>query len=242
VPDARRPDLPPSLAAFARATDRFRRPLAVTLAAVIAASSPAAALAEGDPASDINDGGAQQGALAPQTSGSSGGSVDPATSPGAITPIPQPAPAATPAPAPAPTPPPAPAPPPPPPPAPPPPPVQAAAPAPPPEPTVVASTPQRDTGVKPHPAPAPVGVAPQAPVPAPAPVVAPQPREVVAVAESHATGSVTVRQGDSLWSIAQDRLGSDASPQTVLTEVDRLWSLNGLQDPDVILAGQHLQT
>ena len=29
MPDARRPDLPPSLAAFARATDRLRRPLAV---------------------------------------------------------------------------------------------------------------------------------------------------------------------------------------------------------------------
>jgi LysM repeat protein len=53
---------------------------------------------------------------------------------------------------------------------------------------------------------------------------------------------VKVREGDSLWSIAQDRLGSDASPEKVLREVDRLWSLNGLQDPDVILAGQHLRT
>jgi nucleoid-associated protein YgaU len=107
----------------------------------------------------------------------------------------------------------------------------------------VASTPQRDTGVK---APAPVAVEPQAPVaapaPEPAPVVAPPPREVVAAAESHATGSVKVQQGDSLWSIAQDRLGADATPQKVLREVDRLWSLNDLQDPDVIYAGQHLRT
>jgi LysM repeat protein len=53
---------------------------------------------------------------------------------------------------------------------------------------------------------------------------------------------VLVRPGDSLWSIAQDRLGHDASPQQVLREVDRLWSLNDLADPDVILAGQHLRT
>jgi len=105
---------------------------------------------------------------------------------------------------------------------------------------VVASKPQRETGVKPQPAP--VAVAPQAPAPEPVPVVAPQPREVVAVAQSHATGSVKVQQGDSLWSIAQDRLGAGATPQKVLKEVDRLWSLNDLQDPDVIYAGQHLRT
>jgi nucleoid-associated protein YgaU len=106
---------------------------------------------------------------------------------------------------------------------------------------VVASRPQRDTGVKPQPAP--VAVAPQAPpAPEPAPVVAPQPREVVAVAQSHSDGSLRVDAGDTLWSIAQDRLGSEATPQKVLKEVDRLWSLNGLQDPDVIYAGQHLRT
>ena len=229
----------------------------MTLAAVVAASSPAAALAqEGDP--NVVDNPNEPQAVLPGQTPSSTGSVDPGTPDGQVTPA-QPAPTptppapVTPAPAPvapAPTPPPAPAPPPPPPPEPvpapppppPPPPVQVAAPTPPPEPIVVASKPQRDTGVKPQPAPAPVAVAPQAPAPPPAPVLAPQPREVVAVAESHATGSVKVRQGDSLWSIAQDRLGSDASPKTVLAEVDRLWSLNGLQDPDVILAGQHLRT
>jgi hypothetical protein len=226
----------------------------VTLAAVVAATSPAAALAqEGDP-NAVDNPNQPQAVLPDQTSSSSGGSQDPTAGPEVTPQPPAPAPAAPappapapPAPAPAPPPPPPPAPPPPPPepaPAPPPPPlpVQAAAPAPLPEPTVVASRPQRDTGVKPAPAPAPVAVAPQAPAPAPAPVVAPQPRRVVAVAESHATGSVKVRQGDSLWSIAQDRLGSDASPEMVLKEVDRLWSLNGLQDPDVILAGQHLRT
>jgi nucleoid-associated protein YgaU len=68
----------------------------------------------------------------------------------------------------------------------------------------------------------------------------------VAVAESHtappSTGSLTVRRGDSLWSIAQDRLGPGAAPQSVLREVDRLWTLNGLDDPDLIYAGQQLRT
>jgi hypothetical protein len=233
--------------------------LAVTLAAVVAASSPAAALAQESDPNAVDNANQPQAVLPGQTPGSSGGSVDNSTPDGAVTPVTQtpaptapatPAPAppvpAPPAPAPAPAPVPAPAPAPPPPapaPPPPPPPVQAAAPTPPPAPTVVASKPQRDTGVK---EPASVAVAPQAPVaapvPEPAPVVAPQPHEVVAVAESHATGSVKVQQGDSLWSIAQDRLGADATPQKVLREVDRLWSLNDLQDPDVIYAGQHLRT
>jgi nucleoid-associated protein YgaU len=85
----------------------------------------------------------------------------------------------------------------------------------------------------------------------PAPATRPQPqpqRDVVAVTPSHptatatATGPVVVQPGDSLWSIAQDRLGAGASPQEVLREVDRLWSLNGLEDPDLIYAGQHLRT
>jgi nucleoid-associated protein YgaU len=136
--------------------------------------------------------------------------------------VPAPAPAPVPAPAPQPAP--------------------VAAPAPPPEPAVVEAHPQRQTGVAPAPAPPPAPVAPVAPQPAPQ-----QPaRDVVAVTESHpdaqATGSVLVHAGDSLWSIAQDRLGTGATPQRVLREVDRLWSLNGLADPDVILAGQHLRT
>jgi len=121
--------------------------------------------------------------------------------------------------------------------------VQAAAPAPPPEPAVTASAPQRQTGVEAEPQT--VAVVPVAPPQPPAPTPAPAPqREVVAVAQSHAasTGSMTVRAGDTLWSIAQDRLGSGASPQQVLREVDRLWSLNGLDDPDLIYAGQHLLT
>jgi nucleoid-associated protein YgaU len=104
---------------------------------------------------------------------------------------------------------------------------------------VVEARPQRQTGVAPAPAPQ----QPAAPAAQPAPQPQPQPpRDVVAVTESHATGSVLVRAGDSLWSIAQDRLGPGATPQRVLREVDRLWSLNGLEDPDVILAGQHLRT
>ena len=44
MPDARQP-VPPSLASFAKATDRFRRPLAIALAGFVVALSPATALA-----------------------------------------------------------------------------------------------------------------------------------------------------------------------------------------------------
>jgi nucleoid-associated protein YgaU len=89
------------------------------------------------------------------------------------------------------------------------------------------------------------------PAPAPAPAVAsqaaaPQPREVVAVAESHphaaSTGSLRVRAGDTLWSIAERRVGAGAGAAKVLGEVQRLSALNGLQDPDLIFAGQRLRT
>ena len=246
MPDARRPPLPQSLAEFARVTDRFRRPLAVTLVALVAASSPAAAFAEGDPTADANDGGPPQAVLPDQTPGVVRRPVDPAapvepqpdaTGAGAASRAGSDAGARAPAPAPG---------------------RRARARAGPhlpctgrrartgpracTGPRAGAGTPrrhprrprrsrpqrrprrrsrpssppapQRDTGVQaqPAPAPAPVAVAPQAP-PAPAPVVAPQPREVVAVAESHADGlGAACDPGDTLWSIAQDRLGAGREP------------------------------
>ena len=53
-----------------------------------------------------------------------------------------------------------------------------------------------------------------------------------------------VREGDSLWSIAADRLGDDASVAAIAREVDRLWQLNrgriATGDPDLLRVGTHL--
>ena len=99
---------------------------------------------------------------------------------------------------------------------------------------VVTARPQRTTGIAAEPKP--VAVSPAAPDS--------PPREVVAVAESHpdATGSVVVRAGDTLWSIAQRRLGARAPAAKVAEEVHRLTALNHLADPDLIRAGQRLRT
>jgi nucleoid-associated protein YgaU len=111
----------------------------------------------------------------------------------------------------------------------------------------VAAQPQRQSGVAARPEPAPVVVAPPALAPAAAaaaaPAPAPTPREVVAVAESHSTGSTVVRSGDSLWSIAERRVGDDASSSRIAREVGRLVALNAssLADPDLIFPGQHLK-
>lgn len=54
-----------------------------------------------------------------------------------------------------------------------------------------------------------------------------------------------VRRGDSLWSIAQAVLGTEASPAQIAREVHHLWQLNadaiGTGDPDLIMAGQTLR-
>jgi nucleoid-associated protein YgaU len=68
-------------------------------------------------------------------------------------------------------------------------------------------------------------------------------REVVAVSESRAGGpGLTVRAGDTLWGIAERRVGGEASDASVAREVARLASLNDLSDPDLIYAGQRLRT
>jgi len=104
--------------------------------------------------------------------------------------------------------------------------------------------------------------APAAPQPAGA-IPAPQPEPVYS-ASAPATTSVAVhqpetrsraaRQGDrshvvqrneSLWSIASDILGDDASPARIAREVNRLWELNsariGTGDPDLLMAGTRLE-
>jgi hypothetical protein len=53
-----------------------------------------------------------------------------------------------------------------------------------------------------------------------------------------------VLEGESLWAIASDILGSDATPARVAREVHRLWQLNreriGTGDPDLLLIGTKL--
>jgi hypothetical protein len=54
----------------------------------------------------------------------------------------------------------------------------------------------------------------------------------------------TVLAGESLWAIASDILGHDATPARVAREVHRLWQLNreriGTGDPDLLLIGTKL--
>ena len=54
----------------------------------------------------------------------------------------------------------------------------------------------------------------------------------------------TVLAGESLWAIASDLLGADASPARIAREVQRLWQLNqdriGTGDPDLLLIGTRL--
>jgi hypothetical protein len=53
-----------------------------------------------------------------------------------------------------------------------------------------------------------------------------------------------VQRGESLWSIAKDLLGNEASVAAVAREVNRLWGLNktriGTGDPDLLMAGTKL--
>lgn len=57
------------------------------------------------------------------------------------------------------------------------------------------------------------------------------------------TKTKTVEPGDSLWTIAQERLAPDASPPRVAEEVERTYALNREllgEDPNLILVGQEL--
>jgi DNA-binding CsgD family transcriptional regulator len=57
------------------------------------------------------------------------------------------------------------------------------------------------------------------------------------------TESIVVRPGDSLWSISSERLGPNATPQQIASEVERIYALNRDQiggDPNLIFPGQQL--
>ena len=53
------------------------------------------------------------------------------------------------------------------------------------------------------------------------------------------------QRGESLWSIAADVLGDDASPARIAREVNRLWELNksriGTGDRNLLIAGTRLE-
>jgi Tfp pilus assembly protein FimV len=55
----------------------------------------------------------------------------------------------------------------------------------------------------------------------------------------------TVRPGESLWSIADDALGSAATPAQIAREVHRLWELNkdriATGDPDLLMIDTRLK-
>jgi hypothetical protein len=92
-----------------------------------------------------------------------------------------------------------------------------------------------------------------APTRTPPPVVAPpivvtrSPAATIPAADRAKPGDPThrVRAGESLWSIASDFLGSDASPARVAREVNRLWGLNrdriGTGNPDLLMVGTTLR-
>ena len=61
--------------------------------------------------------------------------------------------------------------------------------------------------------------------------------------EKSAPSVVEVRPGDSLWSISQERLGPDATPQRIVRGTERIHALNRGRigaDPDLIFVGQEL--
>jgi LysM repeat protein len=104
-----------------------------------------------------------------------------------------------------------------------------------------------------HPAAPQVQAAPvvqQAPQQAPvqqAAATVPASQPAAAETDSPPTGggkTHVVQQGETLWSIARDVLGSGASSAQVAREVNQLWRLNadriGTGSPDMIMAGQKL--
>lgn len=96
-------------------------------------------------------------------------------------------------------------------------------------------------------------VAPVAVVPAPARAPATTaPAQTTPVAQTDANDSIragerfhVVEVGDSLWSIARQLLGSDATTGQVAREVERLWRRNAERiatgDPDLIMPGTKLE-
>jgi hypothetical protein len=57
-----------------------------------------------------------------------------------------------------------------------------------------------------------------------------------------APARIVVRPGDCLWSMSEERLGPDATPQQIADEVERIYAINRhrIDDPNLIFAGQKL--
>jgi Tfp pilus assembly protein FimV len=90
------------------------------------------------------------------------------------------------------------------------------------------------------------------PVGLPAAASVPVPHEQAATPAAHTSrdragrGRIhVVRPNESLWSIARDLLGENASTARIAREVNRLWELNstriGTGDPDLLMAGTRLR-
>lgn len=78
------------------------------------------------------------------------------------------------------------------------------------------------------------------------PVAAPATSSLVGTAAVSTTGTAhTVRPGESLWAIASDLLGPNASPAKIAREVHRLWTMNADRiatgDPDLLIVGTRLR-
>lgn len=78
-------------------------------------------------------------------------------------------------------------------------------------------------------------------------VTTPTPVRAAIATTSEATASDAihvVQPGESLWAIASDVLGADASPARIAREVHHLWQLNqdriGTGNPDLVMAGTKL--
>jgi len=127
--------------------------------------------------------------------------------------------------------------------------VPAAAPAPPPVEKAAKRAPKRSAPkparAAPAPAPAAAPVA-RAPVPVAQAITAPAPAPRAAPVPA-ATGAKVhvVQRGESLWTIARDRLDSGATSAEIAREVQRIWDLNadaiGTGDPNLVMAGQKLR-
>ena len=94
------------------------------------------------------------------------------------------------------------------------------------------------------PAAAPSASSTPAPAPAPAPPAAPPSAAAAGRAARPRDHTHLVRPVESLWSVAADLLGNDASPAAIARNVHRLWDLNqtriGTGNPDLLMPGTRL--
>jgi LysM repeat protein len=75
------------------------------------------------------------------------------------------------------------------------------------------------------------------------PAVAQAQEEARSAKRDASATSVVVRPGDTLWSISEEHLGPNATPQRIAAEVERIYALNRDRigsDPNLIASGQEL--